>query len=416
MFCTVLGGCLVLSNCNKDFCYSLSIIISNLFLVIQVPLVHYCQQLLSTLSSHDTCFTQAADSLFFAHEGLQQAQAPIYDVPSSIEILLTGTYQRLPKCTQDLGFNTKLPEKLEKVTVRKLDTILRSKLLEIAIPEEISRVKVSNGTVLLEVDGEFRVLLTLGYHGHLSSWRILHLELLVGEKSGCVQLEDTRRYVLSDDLERRMSGSENPFTILYSILHELSIALVMDTLIRQVKMLWLGRWKDAIFFELISIGGNSGNTQYSQDGGEPDYSNLKLPGLKISYWLGSNINTGGSDYSLCPYIKIEPGSDLQIKCVHSTFILDPFSDKEAEFSLNKNCISLEKLLLKAIACNIHTRMLEIHMTLCKNDQFFQNSKDVIFQRQVEGTELDHKKEVCENILVSYEIVHLGILDLICKLS
>jgi mediator of RNA polymerase II transcription subunit 14 len=56
----------------------------------QVPFVYYCQQLGSTLSSHETCFTQTADLLFFMHEGLQQAKAHIFDVPSAIKVMLTG--------------------------------------------------------------------------------------------------------------------------------------------------------------------------------------------------------------------------------------------------------------------------------------------------------------------------------------
>ena len=86
----------------------------------QVPLIQYSQQLASTLSSHETCFTQAADSMFFMHEGLQQARAPIYDVPSAIEVLLTGTYQRLPKCTEDVGIQTTLTEKQQKPVLKKL--------------------------------------------------------------------------------------------------------------------------------------------------------------------------------------------------------------------------------------------------------------------------------------------------------
>lgn len=177
----------------------------------QVPLIQYCQQLSSTLSSHDTCFTQAADSLFFMHEGLQQARAPAYDVPSAIQVLLTGNYQRLPKCIEDVGAQGVLTEEEQKPVLKKLDTLVRTKLLELSIPKEISEVKVSDGTVLLSVDGEFKVLVTLGYRGHLSMWRILHLELLVGEKSGPIKLEESRKHVLGDDLERRMSVAENPF-------------------------------------------------------------------------------------------------------------------------------------------------------------------------------------------------------------
>ncbi|GAU11632.1 hypothetical protein TSUD_346240 [Trifolium subterraneum] len=162
----------------------------------QVPLIQHCQQLASTVSNHDMCFTQAADSLFFMHEGLQQARAPVYDVPSAVEILLSGNKQ--------------------KPALKKLDMLVRSKLLEVSLPKEISDIKVSDGTATVRMDGEFQVLLTLGYRGHMSLWRILHLELLVGEKNKPVKLEEFRRHVLGDDLERRMAAAENPFSILYS--------------------------------------------------------------------------------------------------------------------------------------------------------------------------------------------------------
>ncbi|XP_065853425.1 mediator of RNA polymerase II transcription subunit 14 isoform X2 [Euphorbia lathyris] len=356
----------------------------------QVPLIQYCQQLQSTLSSHEACFTQAADSLFFMHEGLQQARAPIYDVPSAIEILLTGSYQRLPKCIGDIGMQSTLAGEQQKASLKKLDTLVRSKLLEVVLPKEISEVKVSDGTALIRVDGEFKVLVTLGYRGHLSMWRILHLQLLVGEKSGFVKLEELRRHVLGDDLERRMSTAENPFTILYSVLHELCISLIMDTVIRQVQALRQGRWMDAIRFELISDG-NTGSTQISQDG-EADSAGLRTPGLKIMYWLDLEKNSSTSDSGTSPFIKIEPGPDLQIQCIHSTFVVDPINGREAEFSLDQSCIDVEKLLLRAISCNRYTRLLEIQKELGKNAQIFRAADDVILQSHMDEQEVDYKKK------------------------
>ncbi|KAF3584910.1 hypothetical protein F2Q69_00032406 [Brassica cretica] len=89
-----------------------------------VPLINRLQDVGSTLSSHDICFTQAADSLFFMHEGLQQARAPVYDVPSAIEVLLTGSYQRLPKCVDDVGMQCSLDEQQQKPALRKLEVYL----------------------------------------------------------------------------------------------------------------------------------------------------------------------------------------------------------------------------------------------------------------------------------------------------
>ncbi|KAG8391030.1 hypothetical protein BUALT_Bualt01G0145600 [Buddleja alternifolia] len=361
----------------------------------QVPLIQYCQQLSSTLSSHETCFTQAADSMFFMHDGLQQARAPIYDVPSAIEVLLTGNYQRLPKCIEDVGMQSTLNEDQQGPALKKLDTLVRSKLLEILIPREITEVRVSDGVVLLRVDGEFKVLVTLGYRGHLSMWRILHLELLVGERSGLVKVEESRRHALGDDLERRMAAAENPFMTLYSILHELCVALTMDTVIRQVQALRQGRWKDAIRFELISDGtigqgGGAASTQGAQDG-ETDSAGLRTPGLKVIYWLDLDKDSA-SDAGACPFLKIEPGPDLQIKCVHSTFAIDPRTGKEADFSLNQNCIDVEMLLLKAIGCNRYTRLLEIYKELEKNDQINRTPGDVRLQFHMDDYETNCEKK------------------------
>lgn len=329
------------------------------------------------------------------HEGLQQARAPMYDVPSAIEVSITGSYQRLPKCIEDVGMQSSLTEEQQKPALKKLDTLVRAKLLEVTLPKEISEVKVSSGTALLRVDGEFKVLVTLGYRGHLSMWRILHLELLVGERNGLVKLEELRRHVLGDDLERRMSVAENPFKTLYSVLHELCVALVMDTVIRQVQALRAGRWKDAIRFELISDSSTvhqaSGSSAALNQDGEIDSGSQRIPGLKIIYWLDSDKNSGSSDLGSCPFIKIEPGPDLQIKCIHSTFVIDPLTSKEAELSLDQSCIDVEKLLLRAISCHRYTRLLEIQKELSRNIQIQRAPGDVVLQSYIDELDSDNKK-------------------------
>uniref|UniRef100_A0A7N0UT70 Mediator of RNA polymerase II transcription subunit 14 n=3 Tax=Kalanchoe fedtschenkoi TaxID=63787 RepID=A0A7N0UT70_KALFE len=361
----------------------------------QIPLIQYCQQLGSTLSFHDTCFTQAADSMYFMHESLQQARAPIYDVSSAIEILLTGTYEKFPKCVEDVGMQASLTEERQKSALRKLDTLMRSKLLEAPLPKEFSWVMVSDGTASIQVDGEFKVLLTLGYRGHLTLWRILNLELLVGEKSGLIKLEKTRMHVLGDDLERRMAESENPFRTLYSVLHELCLALVMDTVIRQVQVLRKGRWKDAIRFEILADstgqGGISTSAQMNQDI-NAESAGLRTPGLKLIYWLDIDRNSSASDSGSYPFMRIEPGSDSQIKCVHSTFIIDPATGKETVLTLDHGCIDVEKLLLEAICSNRYTRLLEIHKQLTENSQICQAPGDVVLQTPLDEISLDNKQQ------------------------
>jgi len=252
-------------------------------------------------------------------------------------------------------------------------------------PKEVSNVSVTDGIAVFHVDGEFKVLLTLGYRGNVDLWRILHMELLVGEKKGPIKLDQSRRFALGDDIERRMATSENPFAVLYAILHEFCISLAMDTIIRQANVLRQGRWKDAIRSELISDSatGQTGNTplmQLVQDG-EFDSSGFKIPGLKVNYWLDEK-NTSTTEPDSSPFIKIEAGLDMKIKCQHSSFILDPFTDKEANLSLDLSCIDVEQLILRAIACNRHTRLLNIQRQLCKNVQISQSPKDVVLTRDV----------------------------------
>uniref|UniRef100_M8BYV6 Mediator of RNA polymerase II transcription subunit 14 n=1 Tax=Aegilops tauschii TaxID=37682 RepID=M8BYV6_AEGTA len=351
-----------------------------------VPLLHYCQQLASTLSSHETCFIQTGDSLFFMHEGLQQARAPIFDVSSAIEVIHTGSYRRLPKSVEEIGTQNTLFQDERKPTLKKLSTLVRAKLLETLVPKEMSEVSVTDGIANVQVDGEFKVLLTLGYRGHFSLWRILHIELLVGENTGPIKLEETRRYVLGDDIERRMAVADNPLTILYTILHELCISFVMDTVIRQTNVLRQGRWKEAIKSELVSDshrsagqGGNNAPTQLGQDG-ELDSSGFRIPGLKINYWLDER-NSGSAESDSSPFIKVEALQDMQIKCQHSSFVLDPLTDKEADLSLDLSCIDVEAIILKAIACNRHTRLLEIQRELKKNTRISRSPTDVVLKRK-----------------------------------
>jgi len=117
------------------------------------------------------CFTQTDDSLFFTHEGLQQARAPVYDVPSALEVLLTGTYRHLPKYIEDIGMQTVLYGEERELALPKLDTLLQSRLLEVSLPKEISNVTESDGRVVLHVEGDFK---SSAYTG--LSWAFISVE------------------------------------------------------------------------------------------------------------------------------------------------------------------------------------------------------------------------------------------------
>ncbi|KZV42283.1 mediator of RNA polymerase II transcription subunit 14-like [Dorcoceras hygrometricum] len=86
------------------------------------------------------------------------------------------------------------------------------------------------------------------------------------------------------------------------------------------------------------------------------------------------------------------GPDLQIKCLHSVFMIDPLIGKEAEFSLDQSCIDVEMLLLRAIDCNRYTPLLEIFKELDKGDGTNQTPGDVQLQYHVNKNQADYEKQ------------------------
>jgi len=84
----------------------------------------------------------------------------------------------------------------------------------------------------------------------------------------------------------------------------------------------------------------------------------------------------GADLGSISFLKIESGHDQLIICSHNTFVIDPKTENEAEFVLDQSFIDIERLLLRAISCILHTRLLEVQRVLKSNSQLCQY--DIIF--------------------------------------
>jgi mediator of RNA polymerase II transcription subunit 14 len=54
------------------------------------------KEILDLIEKQDAHLRNVADNLYFVHHSLQTATAPIYDVPTAIDVLTTGKYQRMP--------------------------------------------------------------------------------------------------------------------------------------------------------------------------------------------------------------------------------------------------------------------------------------------------------------------------------
>jgi len=107
--------------------------------------------------------------LYSLHEELQQEHAPVSNVPSTLDIILMGTYCHLPKCIEHMGMQTVLS--IEELALSKLSTLLLSQLSEVSLTKEISNVIVSDDRIVLHVE---RGIQSSSYTG--LSWAFIYVE------------------------------------------------------------------------------------------------------------------------------------------------------------------------------------------------------------------------------------------------
>lgn len=143
----------------------------------------------AALEGQDSVLRGTADSLFELHASLQKHRAPNYDIPTAIDILTTGSYQRLPTAVKACIPSAPISPEEREATVKRLDDEIRLFLFDSTVPTEFTSCQVEHGAVRCEVKDEFEVILTLK---SIFRWNILRLQVFVAPKKGlpCVTFQD----------------------------------------------------------------------------------------------------------------------------------------------------------------------------------------------------------------------------------
>lgn len=129
-----------------------------------------CKRVLEVSSTHANAFRDAADQLVYLHGELIHSKAPVYDVPTAIHVLSSGGYAALPSVIESelkvvapgkgkstaSNNSTPTPDQLEKgkAALRRLDFLIRSKLLEEGLPTGMRVERISNGEVVVSSTSE----------------------------------------------------------------------------------------------------------------------------------------------------------------------------------------------------------------------------------------------------------------------
>eukprot|EP01130_Rhizamoeba_saxonica_P001787 TRINITY_DN11635_c0_g1_i1.p1 TRINITY_DN11635_c0_g1~~TRINITY_DN11635_c0_g1_i1.p1 ORF type:complete len:940 (-),score=171.97 TRINITY_DN11635_c0_g1_i1:122-2941(-) len=220
----------------------------------QVEDIKRGKNLVSHVQSHDASFERIANEIFDLRSNyLKDAKMAIYDIPSSVDVLVSGSYERLPRFMRTVKLiNGQLvvdplrePElqltddKIDDVILR-LNHELSIRLLATDIPICFSDIKIDGGKLFCTVENEFKVILTLlDGIGPDAPWTVLELDILVTPEGVVdyvgVEFENRIREIARD----RMVTAERPFFELYEVVHSFCITLYLSILKTQVEALRL---------------------------------------------------------------------------------------------------------------------------------------------------------------------------------
>ncbi|EGC37024.1 hypothetical protein DICPUDRAFT_150416 [Dictyostelium purpureum] len=327
-----------------------------------VPTLTKANNIINLLNQEDSYFREAADSLINTQYGLVNARAPIYDVPTAIDVLTTGTYQRMPTSIKKVIPPPMLKPSQIDSTLQRLDDIIKYKLFISSIPKEFEPIQVAikieisiNIFLILSADGkahivvkdEYDVYITIDGGSEKSNWLILSLNLFVYSKrnssgEGPIQVAyDERIRKVIERVQNRISSSPNPLYELHNIIHYLCISSQMDILASQVENL-----KKTILKNNIRC-------VFGKD-----------QSITVFYWLPEDINLigvtqttlGNLNPSKNTNFKIFIDDSQKIKISHFPPVVHPKNDNY----FNISNLNIETILLQAIELNAYHKVFHLY--------------------------------------------------------
>ncbi|XP_048587940.1 mediator of RNA polymerase II transcription subunit 14 isoform X3 [Nematostella vectensis] len=218
-----------------------------------------CQAISTFLDQQSMVFVDTADMLArMARETLVQARLPTFCLPAAVDVLTTGTYQRLPTCIRDKIVPPdplSLSEKNK--TLQRLNEVIQHRLVLARIPPQMASLKIADGCVTFHVDNEFEVSLTLMGDDPALPWRLLSINILVEDietGDGKPLVHQMQINYIHQLIQSRLFNEESPLVDLYNCLHSFCLSLQLQVLHFQAKQLIHERWHENVKIESYAVG------------------------------------------------------------------------------------------------------------------------------------------------------------------
>ena len=205
----------------------------------------------SLLDRQSFYFIDTADTLArIARETLVQARLPIFSLPTAVDVLTTGTFNRLPKCIKTKIIQEEPLKPSEKAsTLKRLNDVIRHRLVVSKVSPRFTDIKIADGKVILSVANEFEVSLMLMGDAPDTPWRLLNIEFLMEDYQtggGKSLVHGMQVHYIHQIAQSRIMVEDDPLIDLYNTLHYFCLSLQLEVLHTQTKHLIGMRWGEFV--------------------------------------------------------------------------------------------------------------------------------------------------------------------------
>lgn len=298
------------------------------------------------LDKQSMLFVETADLLTkMARETLVHARLPSFHIPAAVEVLTTGSYNRLPLCIKD---NLVKPDPIQadevESTLARLNQVIQHRLVTSNLLPQMRKFKIEKGRVTFTVPHEFNVSLTMMGDGDVP-WRLLEIDILVEDKEtgeGRSLVHPLQVNYIHELIQRRLvNNQQSALCEVYNCLHYFCQSVQLEVLYTQTLRLCRDRLDDNIHVEEYALGNK----------------------LVVSYWreLTGSKDNSKSEMKYRITIQADQSSELQVFHLPTTSLGLKDSETQVREKTEQavKMLSMERLLVHTVYFRSIARLNEI---------------------------------------------------------
>ncbi|CAD7082039.1 unnamed protein product [Hermetia illucens] len=288
--------------------------------------------IMSFLEKQSMLFVETADMLArMARETLVRARLPNFHIPAAVEILTTGSFNRLPACIRErIVPPDPITPSEKKQTLLRLNQVIQHRLVTGNLLPQMRKFKIKAGRVTFHVDHEFEVSLTVMGDGMNVPWRLLDIDILVEDKEigdGKALVHSLQVNYIHQLIQARLVENKNALAEVYNCLHYFCQSLQLEVLYTQTLRLIMERLDDNIHVD--------------------EY----IPGVKltVSYWRELSNKDPKSELGFRLTVQSDPNETARpLAVTHVPSIGSKESFEVADRAVRSDHLSMERLLVHTV--------------------------------------------------------------------